>query len=634
MEKRIILAMVLSFVVIFVIQMYQVRKLREYQEKHPQQTSAAGGGAGQELKAPTSTPAPEPEPVEVVSATEAVEEAAEGPDSLTTALESEAGATAEARTIGFESDLWQYEFSTRGGAFSSMRLLDYKEMEGDITYWEHRADIARGSERQMLLEKVERMKARRSQVEELQRELEAARGTPRETKVRRDLKVARAVELIGESGVAPTLRIGSLPVDQDLVYRCDAKGGVLDGSREVSFTADLADLTIRKTYLLNPDSHEIDLVITVKKSPDGPWEYPEETSYEVWWEPRVTYDIELARRRHPTDYELRGKVYSGLKFQDRLDKGKIRPDDEVNWAASQGNYFVVALIPELPALPVEMGRSRRSVALKIDTEPVSPGLSLESHFRIYAGPKTLEGLQSQGVGLEEIAFGGWWGGLSRVVLSVLRLFTRFTMNYGVSIILITVILRVATHPLNKKQMESTEKMKALQPQMKALQEKYKNDPQRLQQETWKLYRTNKVNPIGGCLPLLLTMPIFIALYTCFGSAIELRGASFLWIKDLSAPDTIFRIYLPFTLPIVGAILPVNVLPIMYGGLSIWQQSRMPMDPKQANLMRFLPLFFVVLFYNFASGVILYFFFSNLLMVLGQIWHEKNKKKPATVEVKR
>jgi YidC/Oxa1 family membrane protein insertase len=633
MEKRVIVAMVLSFAVIFVIQMIQVRRVEEHRKRYPVTTPTPV----REAEVTQATPAPSPGRGEadapaVSDATDSEE--ARRPQTLAEALESAGSATAE-RTITFECDKWQVVFTTRGGAFQSIRLLEHEEMEGEIRYWKKKTESAQGEDRKFLEQKVAHMESRRAEIQRLETELERVRGTSREQEVARQLRAERAVELIGESKIAPTLHIGELRVDDALVYACNASGGRVNSPQEVAFVGELAGLTITKTYRLDSETHRIDFTLSVKKGPGAPVDYPGERDYSVWWEPRTTQDFKLSRGKRATMYEVAGKTYPGEKFQQRIRKQEMLADQGVNWAVSQGDYFLVALIPEEVAFPVKMSQHSHSVALKARDSALDPGgHPLEAQFHIYAGPKTLEGLQSQGVGLENIAYGGWTGGLSRAVLSVLRLFTRFTKNYGVSIILITVLLRVLTHPLNKKQMESTEKMKALQPQMKNLQEKYKNDPQRLQKETWKLYKTHKVNPLGGCLPLLLIMPIFIALYTCFGNAIELRGASFLWIKDLSAADTIFYIFLPFPLPFIGSIIPVNVLPILYGALSIWQQSRMPMDPKQANMMRFLPLFFVVLFYNFASGVILYFFFSNLLMVVGQILHEKHKKQPATVEVKK
>jgi len=239
------------------------------------------------------------------------------------------------------------------------------------------------------------------------------------------------------------------------------------------------------------------------------------------------------------------------------------------------------------------------------------------------------------VGLEDLAFGGWTGGLSRGVLGILR-WTRnhLTFNYGLSIILITVLLRVLTHPLNKKQMQSTEKMKMLQPMVENLKAKHKDDPQKLQQETWKLYKQHKVNPLGGCLPLLLTMPIFIALWTCFRNAIELRGESFLWIGDLSRPDTLLSIPLPFVIPLIGQghHLPINLLPLIYGVVSILQQKRMATSPSASPMMKYLPVMFIFIFYSFPAGVMLYLFFSNLLMVGSQIFHEKYGKKTAIQEV--
>ena len=185
--------------------------------------------------------------------------------------------------------------------------------------------------------------------------------------------------------------------------------------------------------------------------------------------------------------------------------------------------------------------------------------------------------------------------------------------YGLAIIFITVVIRSAIWPLTRASTRSMKRMQELQPQIKALQEKYKDDPQKFQQKTWEFYKKNKVNPLGGCLPMVLQIPVFIGFFGMLRSAIELRGAHFLWIGDLSQPDTIF------TLPLLGHNFPINPMPLIMGATQFWQASMTPvspgMDPAQQKMMRYLPLMMVYFFYNYSSGLALYWTCSNLITIL-------------------
>jgi len=177
--------------------------------------------------------------------------------------------------------------------------------------------------------------------------------------------------------------------------------------------------------------------------------------------------------------------------------------------------------------------------------------------------------------------------------------------------LITIIIRVLFWPLMAKSTRSMKRMQALQPQIKALQAKYKDDPMKLQRKTMELWKEHKVNPMSGCLPMLIQTPVFIGFYTMLRTAIELRGARFLWVRDLSKPDTLFMI--------PGTNFPFNLLPLLMGGAMLWQSHLTPpspgMDPSQAKIMRYLPLIFLVILYNYSAGLALYWTVNNLLTIL-------------------
>jgi YidC/Oxa1 family membrane protein insertase len=188
-------------------------------------------------------------------------------------------------------------------------------------------------------------------------------------------------------------------------------------------------------------------------------------------------------------------------------------------------------------------------------------------------------------------------------------------NYGVAIILLTILVRVVTAPLTTRQMRSMKRMGELSPRLKELQEKHKDDRQKQSEEMMKLYRETGVNPLGGCLPLVLQFPVFIGLYYALQSSIDLRQAPFFgWIDDLSRPESLF------TLP--GFNLPVRILPLIMGATMVLQQRMTPttMDPQQARMMMtIMPIMFTVLFYQFPSGLVLYWMVSNLLAIAHQAW---------------
>jgi YidC/Oxa1 family membrane protein insertase len=315
--------------------------------------------------------------------------------------------------------------------------------------------------------------------------------------------------------------------------------------------------------------------------------------------------------------------------------------NNVFWVSAQNQFFALVTMPASnqpaaamavrmvllpPPSEEEIEASSRTVRAPEGLEAmlaypggtVPPGQEVTLRFNIFAGPKVYQTLASLSEQLDnriDLVMGfGMWGVISRGLLAVMNwLHHQIGFPYGLAIILITVVIRLAIWPLTRASMRSTKRMQELQPQIKALQEKYKDDPQKLQQKTWDFYKKNKVNPLGGCLPMLLQIPVIFGFYGMLRSAIELRGAHFLWIGDLSQPDTIF------TLSFLGHNLPLNPMPIIMGATQFWQASMMPispgMDPAQQKMMRYFPLMMVFVFYNYSSGLALYWTVSNLITIL-------------------
>jgi YidC/Oxa1 family membrane protein insertase len=257
-----------------------------------------------------------------------------------------------------------------------------------------------------------------------------------------------------------------------------------------------------------------------------------------------------------------------------------------------------------------------AVELFFDPVEVPPGQSVAREFRGYVGPKEVSRLEAiGGNAIDSIDMGWWWvAPLAHFFNSVLGVLYSVIPNYGIAIILLTIMVRLATAPLTIKQMRSMERMRRLQPRIKALQQKYADDKPKQSEEMMRLYKQEKVNPLGGCVPMLLQFPVFIGLYYALRSSIHLRHAPFFgWIDDLSAPDLLME------LPGIG--VPIRVLPLLNGATMFLQQKITPMqaDPAQARMMMIvMPIMMTVIFYQFPSGLVLYWMMSSVLAVAHQL----------------
>ena len=297
-----------------------------------------------------------------------------------------------------------------------------------------------------------------------------------------------------------------------------------------------------------------------------------------------------------------------------LEKGPQTLKGNITWLVYEGTYFMTGVIPEqnekLSARLSADGDKVTSV-LSGPEDVIQPQGRLQYNYLVYFGPKKISALQEIGHGLERAINFGWFDKLARPALYLLNFFYKYFGNYGVAIILVTVLIKIIFWPIAQKGLKSMKNMQKIQPKMAKLKEKYKNDKTRLNEEMMGLYKTYKVNPLGGCLPMLLQIPVFFALYKVLLQAIELRHAPFmLWITDLSAPD---RLWIGLDIPYLGG-LPI--LTLLMGG-SMFLQQRMtpsPADPTQAKIMMFLPVIFTFMFLNFASGLVLYWLVNNLLSI--------------------
>ncbi len=325
----------------------------------------------------------------------------------------------------------------------------------------------------------------------------------------------------------------------------------------------------------------------------------------------------------------------------------------VVWVAVHNQFFTLAAMPEQPAqeiitrkieLPRPTGEAAALVAtnapapqgyqaaLVYPAVTLAPNQVLQRQLNLFTGPKEYRTLAriadrfgndvDQAMGFDRGLGGRFTAFFARLLLlSMNGLHDLFKVGYGWVIILLTILIKVLFWPLTRASTRSMKRMQALQPQMTAIREKYKDDPVKMNKKMMEFMKEQKVSPLGGCLPMLLQMPVFIGLYVMIQSAIELRGERFLWVADLTQPDTLFVIpgvgFIPF-FGIPGVGLPFNLLPLIMGVTMLWQSHLTPpspnMDPTQQKLMRYMPLMFMVFLYNFSAGLTLYWTVQNLLSI--------------------
>lgn len=311
--------------------------------------------------------------------------------------------------------------------------------------------------------------------------------------------------------------------------------------------------------------------------------------------------------------------------------GRITIPGTVSWTALKSKYFSIVLKPLISTrneFYTEYNGGYLLTGVESQDINILPGAMVEQQFVLYAGPSKISNLKAAGYDFEETINYGFFGWIAKAMLSAMGLFYGIVHSWGISIILLAVLLNIILFPLTMQSFNSMRKMQELHPQMEKLKAENKNNPQKLNKEMMELYKKYKINPLSGCLPLLLQMPIFIALYQALMKSIDLRGAAFLWIKDLSGPDAV---PLPFTLPLLGN--SVNILPILMIICMVVQQKisskatggAVTEEQKQQQKMMLIlmPIMFGFIFYNMPSGLVLYWVINTLLTVVEQAFILRN-----------
>lgn len=397
------------------------------------------------------------------------------------------------------------------------------------------------------------------------------------------------------------------------VYKADRESVDLDRgeSESIVFTKTYPGrMTVEKVYTFYRDSYAFDFEIRVRN-------LSEETVTQtagILWSDYLDPDVRVDRFSHvgPVAYVGDDLVTENPK---KLNETKYYGPG-VLWAGYQTKYFIASVISQQPSLTSAVVAKSSSndvfVSLRGPRVMIPPGESGTFRYNCYLGPKEYDILKSLQVNLESsIDFGSWIKWLALPLLKALKLINGFVHNYGLAIIILTIFVKVIFWPLGTMSYKSMKNMQKIQPEMQKLREKYKDDKAKMQEETMSLYRAYKVNPLGGCLPILIQIPVFFGLYRALLYSIELRHSPFFfWIQDLSAKD------------------PYYITPIIMGASMYLQQKMMPTpstNELQAKIMTWMPVAFTFLFLNFPAGLVLYWLFNNIISVGQQYWINKRTK---------
>lgn len=381
---------------------------------------------------------------------------------------------------------------------------------------------------------------------------------------------------------------------------------ITDSAKKITWQAEYNNLNIIKSYTFYPDSYHVNIdVVVINNSSTHhsgklnislitPWSEDDKGDFYTFVGP-LTFDGKKLEEDKPKNIKKSPKIYRDFV-----------------WTGFTNKYFLQALYPHSPAEQVFINSGSNFIEniMTTNTFVLTPSEQHEVLFTAYLGPKKLEYLSVGDTPFDDAIHFGFFHFLAKPLFDVLRFFNSFLNNYGFSIILLTVCIKLIFWPLTQKSYKSMQGMQKLQPEMKRLKEKYADDKQRLNQEMMSFYKDNKVNPLGGCLPILIQIPVFFALYKVLLDSIELRHAPFiLWISDLSAKD------------------PYYITPIIMGASMFLQQKLTPtnMDPTQEKIMLMMPVIFTFMFLNFPSGLVLYWLVNNLLTILQQLLIRRQAK---------
>lgn len=418
-----------------------------------------------------------------------------------------------------------------------------------------------------------------------------------------------------QQGTLRTKGLGEFDIPSEAFYSLSTDEEQIEleagEEREIVFTTiSPRGLKIEKIYRLRGDAFDFDLQVRVTNLGSQalrgatslaliqPWDESMEGSRYSFVGPAV-FDGDKVRTHKVKDLDKEAPVYGSSAV----------------WTLFEQKYFMSAVVPLADAgekFRVEKNGDQVENSVETAESLLAAGESTSADYLCYFGPRDLDILQQLDHQLDKAIDFGFFKILAKPLLTVLKFFYRYVGNWGVAIILLTCIIKLLFWPLTQKSYSSMKAMQTLQPEMQKLREKYKNNKEQLNKEIMQLYKTKRVNPMGGCLPMFVQIPVFFALYKVLLGTIALRHAPFaFWIQDLSAKD------------------PYYITPIIMGVTMFLQQKMSPstMDPAQAKIFMFMPIIFTFMFLNFPSGLVLYWMVNNLLTILQQ-WHVNREPKVA------
>jgi len=539
MEKKTLLAVVLSVAVVFIYQYFFAPKPVPIKAKNEpariEQPQAKGTAPAPTAATPT-TPATTDK-------------------STLTAVPQKAGVE---KDITVDTPLYKAVFTTRGGTLRSFQLKHFK-----------------------------------SKLEKNAGLIELVNITP-------DMPLPLTLSFVDSSILVATVDL----------YEADRSSITLaknDQKTSLTFTQTYpGSVRIEKTFTFSPNDYAIQMEAKVENLSPATIQQNATLTWFHYDDPAIPKDSYT----HDGPIYFLEKSVELTKLKDLKSEEHHGPD--VSWSGYESKYFIAAMIPQNPALTsLTLNRDDQnviSVQLKGPKNIIPAGQNGLFAYTLYLGPKDYSIMKALNVGLENaIDFGSWIKWLAMPLLIGLKWIYQYVHNYGIAIIILTILIKVIFWPLGNKSYKSMKEMQKLQPKIAELREKYKDDKQKLSQETMGLYKTHKVNPLGGCLPIVIQIPVFFGLYKVLLYAIELRHSPFFfWIQDLSAKD------------------PYYITPIIMGATMFMQQKMTPTmgDPMQAKIMLIMPVVFTFLFLNFPSGLVLYWLFNNIISIGQQVYINK------------
>jgi YidC/Oxa1 family membrane protein insertase len=386
---------------------------------------------------------------------------------------------------------------------------------------------------------------------------------------------------------------------------------------QVIYTLNLKDLQIVKQYTLHNSNDSIELQLIVKNISAK----PKDLEFQIISGSGIVEPNMADKRLIEVTAKVDGKTVNFKRPKNNI----ITNPGIVSWVALKTRYFSLIMKP--------FGQTKHQfhnfstgedlvAGIEMERVTIPANSFIEQKYLLYAGPSVASELRKIGYEFEETINYGFFGWIAKALLFLLGLCHNVVRSWGLSVIILSVLLNILLFPLTLKSFQSMQKMHELHPQMEKLKVQFKDSPQKLNKEVMELYKKYNINPLGGCLPLLLQMPIFVALYQALTKSIDLRGASFLWIKDLSMPDAVA---IPATLPLIGN--HINILPLVMVVLMVFQQkvstkvmgSAVTEEQKQQQKMMLImmPVMFGFIFYNMPSGMVLYWVVNTLLTIVEQ-----------------